>query len=782
MLLHLLAFLLRTVVSSSVYLPRLSSSYPSSAFQSTSSSSSSSSIVFPSLSSRTTLCGTTEGRLEVGRTNDSDSRWLTLVDCSYRNLSTLPADIPPGTHSLSLRGNSISVAEGHWFLPQFESLQRLDLSLNNISSLRSLMDVPAWMSLRYLDLAHNCIWSLERGVFDRAPKLSHLDLSHNLIRFLEDGCFSGLDGLAYLSLRNNQIARLSSATFDTLRGLTSVRLDNSEIGDSSSEDVIAAPLLPSSAEDVTTSTNEIKYVRSHSLSNLDRLRKIDISFNFIRSVVGLVALTSMRSLTDVTFDGNLIDRLSRPLDFQPSSSSSVRELSLCRMPRLSVVDEGAFLDLEDLEVLWLCENPRLIYIHPFALTRVSRLRVLDLRGNGLSAISEDLVLASASLELVRISENPLHCDCNARWISRFVDVETGSSASTNSPHRNWTFGNVSGEEDVPVCDSPADKHSISLRDLDFRSLPEHCRPVVVPLFVGSALHEIGSSATFSCRSIGLPLPKIHWILPSGRVVNGTPNDSRIRFESSGTLTVNHVKPTDYGTYTCLASNPKGYDAASVRLSIYASGVQILVKSVSSNFVSVTWNGTDSTISTANYVIIHWPTARGDNYGDYGRIPLRPYMRAFTVTNLDPRTSYEFCIACERVDSDGASEKISCISVSTKDYPAARVGISSLLDDSLAAEFLTVAALVLTIVLVLVVVGRFRRRRRSYREPRGFRLEKESSLGRLSGGTMPRHNSYTLPERKPSIPLRELLQRSPTTAVLQANSSNSRTSLLESYEA
>src|SRR6218665_264843 len=155
MLLHLLAFLLRTVVSSSVYLPRLSSSYPSSASQS-SSSSSSSSIVFPSLSSRTTLCGTTEGRLEVGRTNDSDSRWLTLVDCSYRNLSTLPADIPPGTHSLSLRGNSISVAEGHWFLPQFESLQRLDLSLNNISSLRSLMDVPAWMSLRYLDLAHNC--------------------------------------------------------------------------------------------------------------------------------------------------------------------------------------------------------------------------------------------------------------------------------------------------------------------------------------------------------------------------------------------------------------------------------------------------------------------------------------------------------------------------------------------------------------------------------------------------------------------------------------------------
>lgn len=772
-------FLLRTAVSSSVQplLPHLSSSSSSSVSYS-SSSFFSSSTVFPSVSLRIVLCGTSvcscgKGHLE-DRTSDAESRRFTMVDCSYRNLSILPANIPPGTHSLSLRGNAISVASGFWFLPQSESLQRLDLSLNNISSLRSLMEVPAWTSLRYLDLAHNSIESLERGVFDRAPKLSYLDLSNNLIRLLEDGCFSGLDGLAYLSLRNNQIVRLSSATFEALHSLTSVRLDNSQIDDDSG-DVMAA-LQSNLAENVATSANEIKYVRSNSLSNLDRLRKIDISFNFIRSV-GPLALTALRSLTDVTFDGNLIDRLSRR-DFY--SSSSVRELSLCRMPRLCVVDEGAFFDLEDLEVLRLCENPRLIYIHPLALTRVGHLRVLDLRGNGLSAISEDLVLASPSLELIRISENPLHCDCNARWISRFMDVETGSG-STKSSHRNWTFGNVSGGEDVPVCDSPADKHSISLRSLDFHSIPEHCRPVVVPLFIGSALHEIGSSATFSCRSIGLPLPKIHWILPSGRVVNGTPNDSRIRFDASGTLTVNHLKPTDYGTYTCLASNPKGYDAASVRLTIYASGVQILLKSVSWNFVSVTWNGTDSTISTANYVILHRPTARGDSYDDYGRIPLRPYMRAFTVTNLDPRTSYEFCIACERAEGDGTTEKISCISVWTKDYPATRVGISSLLDDSVAAEVLSVVALVLTVALVLVVVGRFRQRRRSYREPRGFRLEKENSLGLLPGGAMTRHGSYTVQERKPSIPLRELFQQS-TTTTLRANSSNSRTSLLESYEA
>lgn len=686
-----------------------------------------------------------------------------FVDLAGRGLSSVPANISGGRHWLSLRNNSISAISGSQFLFLSDELRRLELSYNNISSLRSLLRVPFWVSLRHLDLSHNSVRLLDRKLFERTPKLTYLDLSFNVISELEAECFEDLKILAFLSLSNNRIVHLYSAVFSGLSGLATIELDNNRIND------IDADLFASlsSIETIFIAGNQISMFRTESLVGSDRFRRLDVSFNRIRSV-GHLTLTRLRPLTYVIFDGNDVDRLWRH-DFR---SLTVREISLCRLPNLSVVDEEAFYHLENLEILSLNENPRLVYIHPSAFVGLGRLRVLDLHNSALFAVSENLVLTQPSLEVLSISGNPLHCDCNVRWMSEYFANATGN--------RNFTI-----DAEV-VCDSPTDRRGWPLQRL--RYLSDACRPVVIPLFSGTALMETGSTAVFTCRAIGLPVPVIHWILPSGERINGSVNDTRVKFDPSGSVAVENLIPSDSGTFTCLASNPRGYDAASVRLSIYSNAVSVLVRSVSWNFVSVSWNGTESTISSANYVILHRPektTTAAANRGHFGRVQLRPYMRAFTVTNLDSGTEYEFCIACERpttgreaTEQDvGDMKRLSCISVRTKDVPGSSVGISTLLDDGLLAEVLSLAALVAALGVVLAIVVRLRGRR-SYREPRSFRLEKEDCPG-AHPRAMSRNGGYvkssvTKKQAEEDL-MDELLQMKPV------NITTSRTSLLDSYD-
>ena len=56
----------------------------------------------------------------------------------------------------------------------------------------------------------------------------------------------------------------------------------------------------------------------------------------------------------------------------------------------------------------------------------------------------------------------------------------------------------------------------------------------------------------------------------------------------------------------MALNPRGYDVASTQLRLYFPGAHLLLSAVSSTFVAGSWNGTDSTMTTVNYVITYRP--------------------------------------------------------------------------------------------------------------------------------------------------------------------------------
>ena len=181
----------------------------------------------------------------------------------------------------------------------------------------------------------------------------------------------------------------------------------------------------------------------------------------------------------------------------------------------------------------------------------------------------------------------------------------------------------------------------------------------------------------------------------------------------------------------------GYDTASTKLRIHAKNVHLLHKGIATNFITVTWNGTNSTIRTSNYLILYRRQGSND---DYGEIHLRPYMRTYTITNLAPETMYEFCIALEHT---GEITKLNCMNVKTKHEMILTPKMKRLSNKSiLIALSMTVGFMVLTCFSITLI--RKWSRRKSYSEPGGVNSR---SLGGAARGIRGGINGTTVDETK-----------------------------------
>jgi len=87
------------------------------------------------------------------------------------------------------------------------------------------------------------------------------------------------------------------------------------------------------------------------------------------------------------------------------------------------------------------------------------------------------------------------------------------------------------------------------------------------------------------------------------VVSKTPNHSRLRLSQAGSLFIDHVKSMDAGRYTCRATSGSA-DNATTRLMVYNSTAKLVLQTVGSDFVSVTWKGLDSTIASVQYAVLY----------------------------------------------------------------------------------------------------------------------------------------------------------------------------------
>lgn len=228
-----------------------STSLPSSA----SSSTSSASLPAPAASGQPALPGGCPAPCEC-------SEAARTVKCVNRNLTEVPADLPPYVRNLFLTGNQLAV------LPAGAFARR-----------------PPLADLAALNLSGNRLKEVDAGAFEHLPGLRQLDLSHNPLADLSPFAFSG--------------SNASVATPSPLAELILNRLElpAAERQNLSLEGMVAAALRAGHAlrglRRLELASNQLLYLPHDVLAHLPGLRHLDLRNN---SLVGLTHV-SFRNLT-----------------------------------------------------------------------------------------------------------------------------------------------------------------------------------------------------------------------------------------------------------------------------------------------------------------------------------------------------------------------------------------------------------------------------------------------------------------------------------------------------
>lgn len=263
------------------------------------------------------------------------------VDCSDRNLESIPSNIPVEVTELKLTENQISeipqgvfsnftklrrlefgsndlteIAKGEFAL--LKSLEFLDLSQSEISDIdagafeglsnllrlslarNELEDVDSEIfspltSLQNLNLGNNMFSKLDKAMFANLPKLSKLSLQRNKLKAIKAGTFSSLTSLEFLYLENNKLAKI-----DLGEGFKSLPLKQLFLGKNQLTQFPAN--LPSTLTWLKLGQNKLKHVPwDGQLENLSQLDKLDLTKNKAllccpQTAVAILKLRARRSV------------------------------------------------------------------------------------------------------------------------------------------------------------------------------------------------------------------------------------------------------------------------------------------------------------------------------------------------------------------------------------------------------------------------------------------------------------------------------------------------------
>lgn len=313
------------------------------------------------------------------------------VDCSSRNLSTLPAE---------------------WQISQ--DPRRLDLSRNRLSFLVK-EQFARWGNLEELILSRNTFTSLNEDVFQGLTNLRILDLSYNMLTSLPEKIFSGLSILSTLNLEMNRLQDLHPDVFVSTPHLDSLSLGyNTALGKSlmKSGDILTVALQRNLSY-LALNNMSIEKLPNDLFTEATHLRHLSLADNPMQFVDLFPA--SLETLILSGIDIKVI----LPGDF--ISYPRLKKLELNRLIHLKIVQENAFEGLKSLEVLTM-EN--CIQLHEFAERAFGGpesvavpLKRLSLSRNGLHTLSSKALLPlEPTLEYLSLQGNPWRCDCKLAWI------------------------------------------------------------------------------------------------------------------------------------------------------------------------------------------------------------------------------------------------------------------------------------------------------------------------------------------------------------------------------
>lgn len=323
--------------------------------------------------------------------------FVNFVDLSHNKLREIPNDDSTmiNVKKLDLSYNPLSEEAIKNLLSEPKTIRELNLAGTNLTTITSL-ETPF---LQSLNLSNNRISTINEAIFDRASLLETLDLSNNQIKNFKtlSMVWPKLPLLQSLNLSNNPFETIVQGDFDNLEMLKSLSIHSLE---------------------------KCSLIERNAFKNLPSLAKLD-AYEYPRlgylDVKGMLnELPGLESL-----DVEIKDTAVGSDQLHPSNHPRLKELGL-RGIRLKSISSSSLAGLRSKDLYIKLKNTSLTTIQPallFPVPRSSNLH-LDLSGSMISVLSPQLLTALEdrrnTVTLTGLETNPIHCDCQARALRRWL--------------------------------------------------------------------------------------------------------------------------------------------------------------------------------------------------------------------------------------------------------------------------------------------------------------------------------------------------------------------------
>ena len=269
------------------------------------------------------------------------------------NFSVIPADHTVALTVICTDTISVSQLEPNSFrsLVWLEELSIIDCNFQEIPD-RVFLGLTRLKSLNIKSSTEG-ILSFTRGSFEGLANLQRLDLSGNKVRLAETGILCSMPNLNSLNLSHTELGSVSDLGLAT---------------------VVSQANCLRNVKTLDLAGNMITAISSQQVFNFPSLEKIDLSFNYIRSL-DVESFVFTKDLRELDLSNNQLSHLPPGL------------LSSCLLTRLSLA------------------NNSLTSLHPTLFTTQADLRELDLSGNLLESSELKPSLFAGMSRLVELQLN-----------------------------------------------------------------------------------------------------------------------------------------------------------------------------------------------------------------------------------------------------------------------------------------------------------------------------------------------------------------------------------------
>lgn len=266
--------------------------------------------------------------------------------------------------------------------------------------------------LQTLDLSKNQFYFIEDGYFTMLPNLTLFDISDNFLVDIYEP-FDGLESIQEMRFSYNSLKHVKQNTFKPCGTVRTLHFDNNDISlvedGSFDQQVNLETLNLNSNMFWSLPTNLFQYCCNLKFLDLSSTLLHEFPTEMLQKAVGLISLN---------FDQNPVNTL-KTNDI--SAMANLIEIKLSRLDYLMEVQEKAFMNMNQLEVINMTWNAHLadIHVEAFHSATLGSLKSLYLSYNYLHVIQQQWFMDKDSLENADVHGNPIHCNCTAQWVSTF---------------------------------------------------------------------------------------------------------------------------------------------------------------------------------------------------------------------------------------------------------------------------------------------------------------------------------------------------------------------------